>query len=223
MKILLIEDNRDLATNLFDYFEARGHTMDLAGDGIPGLHFASTNQYDVIVLDLMLPSMDGLTMCKRLREAGKHTPILMLTALDSLNDKIAGLEAGADDYVAKPFSLREVDARLQALVRRAQIREGSTTLQVGDLSFNTGTLKVMRGERSITLPPIALKLLEVLMRQSPRVLSREEVERSIWGDTPPDSDALRGHLHILRNAVDNKTDKPLIKTLRGLGYQISDE
>jgi DNA-binding response OmpR family regulator len=223
MKILLIEDNRDLATNLFDYFEARGHTMDLAGDGIPGLHFASTNQYDVIVLDLMLPSMDGLTMCKRLREAGKHTPILMLTALDSLNDKIAGLEAGADDYVAKPFSLREVDARLQALVRRSQIREGTDTLQVGDLSFNTGTLKVMRGERSITLPPIALKLLEVLMRQSPRVLSREEVERSIWGDTPPDSDALRGHLHILRNAVDNKTDKPLIKTLRGLGYQISDE
>jgi DNA-binding response OmpR family regulator len=223
MNILLIEDNRDLATNLFDYFEARGHTMDLAGDGIPGLHFASTNQYDVIVLDLMLPSMDGLTMCKRLREAGKHTPILMLTALDSLNDKIAGLEAGADDYVVKPFSLREVDARLQALVRRSQIREGEDTLQVGDLSFNTGTLKVLRGERSIVLPPIALKLLEVLMRQSPRVLSREEVERSIWGDTPPDSDALRGHLHILRNAVDKKSDKPLLKTLRGIGYQISDE
>jgi DNA-binding response OmpR family regulator len=223
MNILLIEDNRDLATNLFDYFEARGHTMDLAGDGIPGLHFASTNQYDVIVLDLMLPSMDGLTMCKRLREAGKHTPILMLTALDSLNDKIAGLEAGADDYVVKPFSLREVDARLQALVRRSQIREGTDTLQVGDLSFNTGTLKVLRGERSIVLPPIALKLLEVLMRQSPRVLSREEVERSIWGDTPPDSDALRGHLHILRNAVDKNSDKPLIKTLRGIGYQISDE
>ena len=123
MKILLIEDNRDLATNLFDYFEARGHTIDLAGDGIPGLNFASTNQYDVIVLDLMLPSMDGLTMCKRLREAGKQTPILMFTALDSLNDKIAGLEAGADDYVVKPFSLREVDARLQALARRSQIRK----------------------------------------------------------------------------------------------------
>ena len=120
MHILLIEDNRDLATNLFDYFEARGHTMDLAGDGIPGLHFATTNQYDVIVLDLMLPSMDGLTMCKRLREAGKNTPILMLTALDSLNDKIAGLEAGADDYVVKPFLLREVEARLHALVRRSR-------------------------------------------------------------------------------------------------------
>lgn len=223
MNILLIEDNRDLATNLFDYFEARGHTMDLASDGIPGLHFASTNQYDVLILDWMLPSMDGITMCKRLREAGKHTPILMLTARDSLEDKIAGLEAGADDYVVKPFSMREVEARLLALVRRAHVHEGAGTLQVGDLTFNTGTLKVTRGERSIVLPPIALKFLEVLMRHSPRVLSREEVERAIWGDTPPDSDALRGHLHIMRNAVDKNTDKPLIKTLRGLGYQINDE
>lgn len=223
MNILLIEDNRDLATNLFDYFEARGHTMDLAGDGIPGLHFASTNSYDVLVLDLMLPSMDGLTMCKRLRDAGKHTPILMLTARDSLDDKIAGLEAGADDYVVKPFSMREVEARLLALVRRAQVRESSSTLQVGDLSFNTGTLKVSRGARNVTLPPIALKLLEILMRQSPRVLPREEVERAIWGDSPPDSDALRAHMHILRNAVDKNTDKPLVKTLRGIGYQISNE
>jgi DNA-binding response OmpR family regulator len=223
MNILLIEDNRDLATNLFDYFEARGHTMDLASDGIPGLHFASTNQYDVLVLDWMLPNMDGITMCKRLREAGKNTPILMLTARDSLEDKIAGLEAGADDYVVKPFSMREVEARLLALVRRANVYEGDATLQVGDLIFNTGTLKVQRGERSIVLPPIALKFLEILMRHSPRVLSREEVERAIWGDTPPDSDALRGHLHIMRNTVDKNTDKPLIKTLRGIGYQISDE
>jgi DNA-binding response OmpR family regulator len=223
MNILLIEDNRDLATNMFDYFEARGHTMDLAGDGISGLHFASSKQYDVLVLDLMLPGIDGLTLCRRLRDAGRHIPILMLTALDSLDDKIAGLEAGADDYVVKPFSLLEVEARLLALVRRSQVREGTTTLRVGDLSFNTGTLKVMRGERSIELPPIPLKLLEVLMRQSPRVLSREEVERAIWGDSPPDSDALRAHLYILRNSVDKKTDKPLIKTLRGIGYQISDE
>ncbi|TAJ76890.1 MAG: response regulator transcription factor [Gallionellaceae bacterium] len=223
MNILLIEDNRDLATNLFDYFEARGHTIDLAGDGIPGLHFASSNQYDVLVLDLMLPSMDGLTMCRHLRDAGKFTPILMLTARDSLDDKIAGLAAGADDYVVKPFSMREVEARLLALVRRSQVREGGCTLQVGDLFFNTSTLKVLRAERSIVLPPIALKLLEVLMRHSPRVLSRKEVERAIWEDIPPDSDALRGHLHILRNAVDKNTDKPLIKTLRGLGYQISDD
>jgi DNA-binding response OmpR family regulator len=208
---------------MFDYFESRGHTMDLAGDGIPGLHFASTNQYDVIVLDWMLPSMDGITMCKRLRDAGKHTPVLMLTARDSLDDKIAGLEAGADDYVVKPFSMREVEARLLALVRRAQVRESTGLLQVGDLTLNTATLKVVRGGRTIVLPPIALKLLEFLMRQSPKVLTREEVERYIWGDLPPDSDALRAHLHVLRNAVDQKDDKPLIKTLRGIGYQINNE
>jgi DNA-binding response OmpR family regulator len=221
MNILLIEDNRDLATNLFDYFEAKGHSMDLAADGISGLHFAATNQYDVLILDVMLPGIDGLTLCKRLREAGKQTPILMLTARDSLDDKIAGLEAGADDYVVKPFSLREVDARLQALVRRSTVRESVSALQVGDLTFDTGTYKVMRGERSIELPPVPLKLLEILMRQSPRVIPREEIERAIWGDSPPDSDALRAHLYILRNAVDKNADKPLLKTLRGIGYQIS--
>ncbi|BAN36387.1 two component transcriptional regulator [Sulfuricella denitrificans skB26] len=223
MNILLIEDNRDLALNMFDYFEAKGHDMDLAGDGITGLHLAASNQYDVLILDLMLPGIDGLTLCRRLREAGKHTPVLMLTARDSLDDKIAGLEAGADDYVVKPFALREVEARLRALVRRAQVREGSSLLQVGDLSFNPDTLKVMRGERTIELPPIPLKILELLMRQSPRVLSREELERGIWGDSPPDSDALRAHLHILRNAIDKQADKSLIRTLRGIGYQISDD
>jgi len=223
MNILLVEDNRDLATNLFDYFEAKGHTMDLAGDGISGLHFAASNQYDVIILDLMLPGIDGFTLCRRLREAGKMTPILMLTARDSLDDKIAGLEAGADDYVVKPFSMREVDARLHALVRRAQVRESGSILQVGDLTFDTGTFKIMRGARSIELPPVPLKLLEILMRQSPRVVPRDEIETAIWGDSPPDSDALRAHLYILRSAIDRQADKPLIKTLRGIGYQISDD
>jgi DNA-binding response OmpR family regulator len=223
MNILLIEDNRDLALNMFDYFEAKGYTMDLAEDGISGLHLAASNQYDVLILDLMLPGIDGLTLCRRLREAGRHIPVLMLTARDSLDDKIAGLEAGADDYVVKPFALREVEARLLALVRRAQVREGPSVFQVADLSFNPDTLRVMRGERTIELPPIPLKILEILMRHSPRVLPREELERGIWGDSPPDSDALRAHLHILRNAIDKQADKPLIRTLRGIGYQISDD
>lgn len=223
MNILLVEDNRDLATNMFDYFEARGHTMDLASDGISGLHFASTNRYDVLVLDLMLPGMDGLTLSRRLRETGIHVPILMLTARDSLNDKVDGFEGGADDYVVKPFASREVEARLLALVRRSQLRDGTFMLQVGDLTFNTGTMKVMRGERNIDLPPIPLKMLEMLMRHSPRVLTRDVLERALWGDSPPDSDVLRAHLHILRSAVDKKDEKPLIRTLRGIGYQISDE
>jgi len=223
MHILLIEDNRDLAQNIFDYFEAKGYTLDLAEDGISGLHLAASNPYDVIVLDLMLPGLDGLTLCKRLREAGKQTPVLMLTARDSLDDKIAGLEAGADDYVVKPFALREVNARLRALMRRTQTQQGTGLLRVGNLSFDPVTLRVMRGECTIDLPPIPLKILESLMRHSPRVMSREELERAIWGDSPPDSDALRAHLHILRNAVDKPAGIPLIKTLRGLGYQISDE
>ena len=223
MNILLIEDNRDLSTNMFDYFEAKGHTMDLAEDGITGLHLAASNQYDVLILDWMLPGMDGLTLCRRFREAGKQTPVLMLTARDSLNDKIEGLEAGADDYVVKPFALREVEARLHALVRRAQARDGQAAIKVGDLTFDPGTLKVMRGTRDIELPPIPMKFLELLMRQSPRVISREAVERNIWGDTPPDSDALRAHLHILRNAIDGKNEKSMIKTHRGMGYQIIDE
>lgn len=223
MNILLIEDNPDLASNMFDFFEAKGHAMDLAADGISGLHFAASNSYDAVILDVMLPGLDGLTLCQRLREAGRQTPILMLTARDSLEDKIAGLQAGADDYVVKPFSLREVDARIQALVRRAMVRDSVSKLQVGNLSFDTGTYKIMRGDRAIDLPPVPLKLLELLMRQSPRVIPREEIERALWGDSPPDSDALRAHLYILRNAVDKKTDRPLIKTLRGIGYQISND
>lgn len=223
MKILLIEDNRDLALNLFDYFESKGHTMDLAGDGISGLHFAATNPYDVLILDLMLPGIDGLTLCRKLREAGKQTPVLMLTARDSLEDKIAGLEAGADDYVVKPFALREVELRLHALLRRVQARGQSTAHQVGGLSFDPATLRVTRDARPVELPPIPLKILEILMRQSPRVVPRAELEDAIWGDSPPDSDALRAHLHILRSAVDRPGERPLVRTIRGIGYQIADD
>ncbi|HEX7157356.1 MAG TPA: response regulator transcription factor [Burkholderiaceae bacterium] len=223
MDILLIEDNRDLASNVFDYLRAKGHDLDLAWDGISGLHLAATHPFDVAVLDWMLPGIDGLTVCRRLREAGCRIPVLMLTARDALNDKIAGLEAGADDYVVKPFAMRELEARLLALVRRSQVREAPAVLKVGDLSFDPSTMQVTRGRRSVSLPPIPLKILENLMRQSPRVLPREELERRIWGESPPDSDALRAHLHILRHAVDTRADKPLIRTLRGIGYQIRDD
>jgi DNA-binding response OmpR family regulator len=123
MKILFVEDNRDLSTNLFDYFDARGHDIDLANEGLAGFELASTDQYDVIVLDWMLPNMDGLTICMRLRAIGKHTPILMLTARDSTQDKITGLEAGADDYVIKPFSMRNLEERILALVSGAAIKK----------------------------------------------------------------------------------------------------
>jgi DNA-binding response OmpR family regulator len=222
LKILVVEDNPDLAANLIDFLEARGHLVDAAGDGISGLHLASTQSFDMILLDLILPGMDGIALCRRLRrEVGKATPILMLTARDTLDDKIAGLDAGADDYLVKPFALREVAARIQALARRAQASVTQGELRVADLCLDTTTLRVSRGGRDITLPPIPLRMLEVLLRSSPRVLGREEMERAIWRDAPPDSDALRSHLHVLRAAVDKPFRRPLLHTLRGLGWQIA--
>ncbi|MCX7180783.1 MAG: response regulator transcription factor [Proteobacteria bacterium] len=223
LRILVVEDNPDLAANLVDYLEAKGHLTDATGDGISALHLATRNSYDVILLDLVLPGLDGVSMCRRLREeVGKLTPILMLTARDALEDKITGLEAGADDYVVKPFELRELAARIKALARRSQAASPRQKLQIGDLLFDTATFQVVRAGKVLELPPIPLRILETLMRASPRVLDREELERSVWGDTPPDSDSLRAHLHLLRSAVDKPFDKPLIHTLRGIGWQIAD-
>lgn len=221
-KILVVEDNPDLAANLVDYLSARGHLVDAAGDGPTGLHLASTQDFDVILLDLILPGMDGISLCRRLRErAGKVTPILMLTARDTLDDKIAGLEAGADDYLVKPFAMREVAARIDALSRRASSTVTRGQLRVADLSFDTATYRVTRGGREIVLPPIPLRMLEALMRASPRVLGRDELERAIWGDAPPDSDAVRTHLHLLRAAIDKPFPQPMVHTLRGIGWQIA--
>lgn len=221
LRILVIEDNPDLAANVCDFLEAKGHAVDAAGDGISGLHLAVTGNYDAIVLDIVLPGLDGFTLCRKLREeAGSTTPVLMLTARDALDDRVAGLECGADDYVLKPFALRELEARLKALVRRASSEMTPSVLRVGDLEFDPGQLKVRRGRRTISLPPIPLKLLETLMRAAPRVVRREELERAVWGDAPPDSDALRSHMHVLRAAVDAPGEPALLHTLRGVGYRL---
>lgn len=222
LKILVVEDNPDLAANLVDYLAARGHVVDVAGDGLTALHLAGAQRFDVILLDLILPGIDGLTLCRRLRERdGRATPVLMLTARDTLDDKISGFEAGADDYLVKPFAMREMAARVDALARRAKGDVVPTTLCVADLRFDTATLAVTRAGQAIALPPIPLRMLEVLMRAAPRVVGREELERALWGDAPPDSDALRTHLHCLRAAIDKPFDPPLLRTLRGLGWQIA--
>ncbi len=222
MHILIIEDNPDLAANVCDFLEAKGHSTDSAGDGITGLHLAVTQNYDAIVLDVMLPGMDGFTVCRRLREeARRDTPVLMLTALDSLDDRVTGLEFGADDYVVKPFALRELEARLKALSRRAHGATSQAVLRVGDLEFDPAMIQVRRGARSIDLPPISLRLLETLMRAAPRVVKREELERAIWGDQPPDSDSLRAHMHTLRVAVEGAGEVVLLHTLRGIGYRLA--
>jgi DNA-binding response OmpR family regulator len=223
MRVLIIEDNKDLASNMFDFLEAKGHVVDAAGDGVTGLHLAVVNEYDAIVLDLTLPGMDGLTLCRRLREdAGKETPVLIVTARDSLDDKIVGLEAGADDYLVKPIEMRELEMRLRVLMRRAGERaQRQKVLTVEDLSLDTLTCSVKRGGKSIELPPIPYRILEILMVRSPQVVSREDIERTVWGEGRPDSDALRAHMYMLRELVDKPFERKLLRTLRGFGYQLA--
>ncbi len=221
MHLLLIEDNPDLVENLSDFFESHGHTLDVAYTGTSGLDFAQRQRYDVIVLDLMLPGMDGLEVCSHFRAGGGDTPILMLTARDTLNDKLEGFGSGADDYLVKPFALPELEVRLQALLRRGRGETAHKTLRAHDLSFETDRLRVERAGRRIELAPIPLRILEALIRRSPAVVRREELEREVWGDTPPDSDALRAHIHALRSAVDHDGEVPLLHTIRGIGYQLA--
>lgn len=223
MHLLVIEDNPDLVANLCDYLEVKGHACDVAYDGPGGLRLALENDYDAVVLDLMLPGMDGIVLCGRLREAGRAVPVLMLTARDTLQDKLEGFTSGADDYLVKPFALQELEARLAALVRRARGEQVQKRLTLGDLVLDPHTLQVQRGGTRLDLPPISFKILELLMRHAPRVVTRREIERTIWGDTPPDSDVLRAHMHMLRAVVDRPFDRPLLHTVRGIGYRIGDE
>lgn len=222
--VLLVEDNQDIAAMVGDHLEGQGYEVDYAADGITGLHLAVTGNFNAIILDVMLPGIDGLEICRKLRaEAGKDTPVLMLTARDTLDDKVAGLDAGADDYLVKPFEMPELDARLRALLRRASGELASQELTVGDLTVNTGTLEVKRAGKRLALTPICLKLLTTLMKASPKVVNRRELERAVWGDFMPDSDALRSHLYNLRKAIDRPFDNALLHTVPGLGYRIVDD
>ena len=221
ISLLIIEDHPDIAAMVGDYFEERGYIVDYAADGVTGLHLAVSNEFDAIILDLMLPGMDGLELCRKLRdEAAKSTPVLMLTARDTLEDKIAGLDAGADDYLVKPFETAELEARLRAIIRRASGQVVNETLEVADLRIDTGTLEVFRASQRLSLTPIGLKLLMTLVKASPKVVSRRELERSVWGDIVPDSDALRSHLYNLRKIIDRPFETPLLHTIAGSGYRL---
>jgi len=197
MRILVIEDNQDIAANLGDYLEDRGHTVDFAADGVTGLHLAVVNDFDAIVLDLNLPGLDGLEVCRKLRnEARKQTPVLMLTARDTLDNKLAGFDSGADDYLIKPFDLQEVEVRLNALSRR--------------------------GGKLLQLNPTALKILQALMESAPAVVTRQELETRVWGEELPDSDSLRVHIHGLRAVIDKPFPTQFIQTRHGIGYRIAE-
>ncbi|MDO4709212.1 MAG: response regulator transcription factor [Pseudomonadota bacterium] len=221
--VLVIEDNRNLSEMIGEYLESKGFEVDYAADGLDGYRLAAENSYDAIVLDLMLPRLDGLEVCRRLREdARKSTPILMLTARDTLDDKLTGLSVGADDYLTKPFSVLELEARLRVLIRRERRQVGSEILKVADLVLDPASLRVTRAGEELLLSPIGLKLLTILMRESPRVVSRQEIEREIWGNSLPDSDTLRSHLYNLRKVMDKPFGKPLLHTVQSAGYRIAD-
>ena len=219
LRVLLVEDHRELAETTGAFLESCGHTVDYAADGLGALHLALTEDYDVVVLDVMLPGPDGIAVCAKLRrEAKLATPVIMLTARDRLEDKLAGFDAGADDYLVKPFDLPELVARVEALARR---RQGlAARFEVGDLVLDADTLQVTRAGRPVTLSRSAFTILNVLVREHPRVVSRRQIERELWGDDPPDSDALRSHLYNLRRAVDKPFGAPMIHTVTGSGYCI---
>lgn len=223
VRVLVIEDNTDLAANVVDYLEGHGHLVDWAGDGLLGLRQALSGEHDAIVLDLGLPWMDGMELCARLRtQCRSDVPVLMLTARDELQDKLAGFEVGADDYLVKPFSLAELEARLTALARRRGAFPARTErLHVGDLVLDLATMRVERAGQAIRLPRTALRLLEILMRNSHRVVTRRELIEALWGSSPPEGDALRAHIHILRAAIDRGFDRPLLATVQGIGYRLT--
>ncbi len=219
MHILIIEDDLAIAANLYDFLESRGHSADAAANGIAGLHLAVTQRFDGILLDLGLPGMNGINLCRKLRQESQiDTPILMLTARDTLEDKLAGFEHGADDYLVKPFALKEVEARLLAMHKRYSGRVASRRLEVDSLSFDPKTLSIRFADKDVKLPPKCIRLLALMMSEPGRVFSRKELELEAWEGIQETSDTLRSHMHVLRRALMRAGGYDPIETVHGLGY-----
>ncbi|MXX15763.1 MAG: response regulator transcription factor [Gammaproteobacteria bacterium] len=222
--VLLVEDHRDLAETISMALESAGFTMDYAADGPEALRLATENMFDCIVLDLMLPGIDGLAVCRRLRnDHGIDTPVLMLTARDRIEDKLTGFEHGADDYLVKPFVIEELKARVNALVSRKRGETASIRIIAGDLMVDTRTREVTRRGRPLDLSPTGFRILRILLREAPAVVSRETIEHELWGEDAPDSDALRSHVYILRKALDKPfepDDATMIRTVKGVGFRL---
>lgn len=221
IRLLIIEDNPAIVENMTDFLESKGYILDFAMDGIGGLHLALTQDYDVIVLDIMLPGMDGITLCRKLRQkSDRQVPVIMLTARDTLEDKLLGFDSGADDYLVKPFALKELEARVNALTKRR--KPDNRILEICDLQMNLGTWEVSRQNDIIPLNNTCLTILKLLMEASPNVVSRQELENSLWGDMPPGSDVLRSHVYTLRKKIDKPFDHALIETVHGIGFRLKE-
>jgi len=224
LRILIVEDNTAIATNLYDYFESLGHSVDAAGDGKTALHLATSQPFDAILLDLGLPRLDGLSLCRKLRgEARCNTPILILTARDTLEDKLEGFGCGADDFLVKPFALEEVAARLKALHARHSGRASNQIIHFGKLVYDSGNMTVHLDGTQLELTPKCLRLLGLLISEPGRLRSRQELEIELWGEEHETSERLRHHLHLLRRQLLDATGRDMIRTVHGLGYRIVDE
>lgn len=225
MKLLIVEDDPRIAGFLDRGLRAEGHTVRTARNGIEGLEAVRSETPDVLVLDLMLPGMNGLDLCRTLRVEGYGMPVLMLTALDTLDDKVAGLRGGADDYLTKPFAFEELLARLDALARRGPPTEGRGAIrQIADLVFDRDRMEVTRGGSAIALTAKEITLLDLLMGAPGRVLSRERILANVWGtSTDPLTNIVDVYIRRLRGKIDEGRDLPLIHTVRGFGYTINSE
>ena len=221
MRILVIEDDPDILGNITQHLEARGYIVDCASDGLRGYGLAEQDNFDLIVLDLMLPRLDGYELCRKLRkEAGLDTPIIMVTARDTLDDRLHGFDAGADDYLVKPFALAELSARIKALLHRTRGGTQHRMLRVVDLELDLDTRRLSRAGQPLRLPPAPLQLLTMLLRASPAVVHRSRLEEALWRDSPPDSDSLRTHIHQIRQVIDKPYPEALLHTVHGIGYQM---
>jgi heavy metal response regulator len=222
MRILLVEDERKISAYVKRGLEEAGYAVDTAYTGKEALDWAEATPYDLIILDILLPEMDGLSVCRELRRRGDRTPVLMLTARDDIDDRVAGLDAGADDYLVKPFALKELLARLRALTRRSGEATKSPVLQFADLSLDTRTRQVRRGGKRIELAAKEYAVLECLLREPERVLTRTQITEHVWNyDTFNQSNVVDVYIRNLRRKIDDPFEQKIIHTVRGAGYRLS--
>lgn len=222
MRVLIVEDERKISAYVKRGLEESGYAVDAVYTGKEALDWKEAAPYDVIILDILIPEIDGLTVCRELRQRGDRTPILMLTARDTVDDRVAGLDAGADDYLVKPFAMKELLARLRALTRRASDQPKSPVLQFADLEMDTRTHLVQRGERRIELAAKEYAVLECLLREPERVLTRTQIAEHVWNyDTFNQSNVVDVYIRNLRRKIDDPFDRKLIHTVRGAGYRLS--
>jgi len=219
-KLLLVEDAQEVAEVIFDYFEDEPFELDYASTGTQGLQLALNERYDCIVLDIMLPGLDGISVCRQLREMGNNVPIIMLTARDTPQDELAGLQTGADDYIVKPFDLTLLEARIQSVIRRSSGAGFKKRLECGSLEIDVSTHQVWREGQELQLSPSGFKILRLLMERFPQVVTREELENMLWPDEVPDQDVLRKHIYQLRSKVDKPFVGEVIKTVPKSGYKL---